>query len=233
MLLLDIPYPDEVALISLGILGQGFFPGAVGSLPDLSQAGGVLMLGQDFGQTDYYDARCGDKDEACVTWTNVCATYRKTFTGQPIWFSNYLMGARKPPLPATGDLQDYIHDPDQWIRYEDACWKFLYAQVEYQRPAIIVVMGEPNRRRLSAVNRFNTGWDAFRNATSTVQACAENGLRDSKMFPLSDGSTQTSRLTYVYHPCFGQGPTKLALIANDAQRVAGYWDAYRKSLPTS
>jgi len=221
--LFDIPYPDEVAPISLGILGKGFFPGAVGSLPHLAGRGGLLLLGQDFGRTDYYESRCGDNDEFCTTWTNVCRTYQIALEGQPVWYSNYLMGARKPPLPATGDLRKYIHSAMQWERFEASCWKFLHAQIEYQRPQLIVVLGGPNRLRLSNINRLATGWDRYPTETATVNACVQQGLSQSRTFPLRDGTAHTTKLTYAFHPCYGQGTAKLELIAKDAQRVAGYW----------
>lgn len=132
------------------------------------------------------------------------------------------MGARKHPLPSTGDLRKYIRSQDQWVRYEAACWNFLCFQVEYQRPEIIVVLGEPNRLKLSGAARLASEWDVFPSATSTVAACTERGLHQTKTFSLSDGSHHTSALTYAFHPCFGQGTAKPALIAADADRVARY-----------
>lgn len=214
-----VRYPDEMQYISLGIKGQGFFPGALGTTQSLHKAGGILLLGQDFGTTEYYNSRIGQNDEHCLTWDNTCQTYCKLFRGKHVWYSNYLMGARKPPLPATGDLEELIKDPAEWSTYEEDCWRFLHAQVDYQRPELIVVLGNPNRKRLSRDSRLRTNWDKFASITSAIRASSDRVDPVTYSFPCSDGGKHATSLVLAFHPCYGQGTKKKALIEADAQRV--------------
>jgi hypothetical protein len=213
-----IRYPDEVQHISVEITGNGFYPGALGTALSLHMAGGIMLLGQDFGTTEYYRSRIGENDEHCLTWTNTCDTYLKYLVGTHVWCSNYLMGARKPPLLATGDLGNHVKDATQWQNYEEDCWRFLHAQVEYQRPQLIVVMGNPNRQRLSCSSRFATSWDEFSSITEAIASSARTDMA-FYTFPLSDGSTHTAAMLLAFHPCYGQGTKKKNLIETDARRV--------------
>ena len=206
--------------IAMGILGDGFFPGARGNTEAMHRAGGIMLLGQDFGTTKYCESKAGEHDEYCTTWTNTCDCYLKRLGRQVVWCTNYLMGARRPPLSAQGDLFDLIKDEKQWRDYEEDCWRFLCAQVDYQRPELIVVLGNPNRERLSGGHRLNTGWGDSKSISEAIRNMASVNRRFS--FPLDNGEVHTTALSLAFHPCYGQGIANKMLIDRDAERVADY-----------
>jgi hypothetical protein len=144
--------------VDRGILGDGFYPGARGTLAPTFPYGQIMLLGRDFGSKADYDPLCDKpgQSETSKTWARTKLTYLDILPKEKVWLTNYLMGVRVE-RPATGNIKDRISKagPDLWEKYEASCWAFLIAQIELQKPRLIVVFGTPNLEDLSRQGRID------------------------------------------------------------------------------
>ena len=123
-----------------------------------------MLLGRDFGLYSYYVRRSGiaRADETMYTWRRTVDCALQPLSGVGVWTVNYLIGARLSG-PATGDLRDSVSS-EEWLTYEDFCWRFLCRAVLLQRPRRIVVYGANNARDLRRVGRLEGPRHTFRYA---------------------------------------------------------------------
>jgi len=141
-----IAYPPEMEFVERGFRGHGFYPACEGFVLGEPPIEGLMLLGRDFGEKSYYDeiVEQQPEEETSKTWHRMrdihfSCNSQSTLRGLPIWCTNYLMGVRKEK-PSTGNVKNRI-SPNEWLKYEDSCWKFLQKQVLLQRPRLIVIFG--------------------------------------------------------------------------------------------
>ena len=148
--------------IDRGIQGNGYYPGANGFRSGSDPAGGIMLLGRDFGLYSYYLRRSGipGADETMYTWQRTSDCVLRSVNGVGVWAVNYLLGARRSGL-ATGDLRDLV-PITEWSSYEGFCWKFLCRAALLQRPKYIIVYGANNARDLQKAGRLDYPRHAFR-----------------------------------------------------------------------
>lgn len=148
--------------IDRGIQGNGYYPGARGFRLGSDPAGGIMLLGRDFGLYSYYLRRSGipNADETMYTWQRTSDCVLQPLSGVGVWAVNYLLGARRSGS-ATGDLRDLVA-AEEWLPYEEFCWGFLCRAAFLQLPKYIVVYGANNARDLQSVERLDGPRHTFR-----------------------------------------------------------------------
>jgi hypothetical protein len=190
----QIAYPEQMSYVETGILGQGFYPGCRGFSPQKSPIGGLMLLGRDFGTKSYYERLVGlpPRDEDSKTWERTCEIYLPqapaiSLDDLPVWCTNYLMGVRKEE-PSTGNVKNRIL-PDEWLTYEDSCWKFLQKQVLLQRPRLIVIFGM--NKQFRAANQVDLFTDHR----------LGRGRRQTLIHDFASGGKKyTTKVTFTEHP---------------------------------
>lgn len=152
----DVRYPPQMQWVDRGIKGQGFYPGAEICTFNGSPAGGIMLLGRDFGTLDYYQRLANEpgRSEWALTWRHTRDIYLTELTNIPIWCTNYLMGVRKDGS-SKGDVSSRMSQ-QEWDSFEESCWGLLEKQISLQSPKVIVVFGDDNQRDLNRKTRLGT-----------------------------------------------------------------------------
>jgi len=180
----------------------GFFPLGMGILTDeikflkseeaiesQIEAGGVMVLGNDFGTTNYVDNECnniGETDGRTIKNLlndNVGLNLNNTF------FTNFHLG-----------LRDNIAHPEAEMRkravsltkgYKEFCYKFFLIQLRLINPSVIICLGHDVKNALIEVGGFRE-WkksDTFKK----IYSCNNHSLKVDKL----DNKT----FIVIPHPC--------------------------------
>lgn len=207
-----IQYPASImGYIDRGILGDGFYPGARGTLTPAFPYDQVILLGRDFGSKADYDPLCNipGQSETSKTWERTKLTYLDILPREKIWLTNYLLGVRVK-RPTTGNAKERIIEAGQhlWEKYEASCWTFLLTQISLQRPKLIVVFGKDNLNDLSKNGRI----DSYR---STVSPDGRGSICRHR-FLLNDGLQHDADVYFADHPFSSIGPERIKFVRAQA-----------------
>lgn len=124
------------------VAGRAFVPVGRGHAPEVAfPIGGVMVLGQDFGNERNLDdvVAAGEETDAVPTWREIGKALRaEDIPIEACWFTNYVMGVRpghesncrgrSPGLRHGGGLRR-------------ACADLFSRQLRTQRPCAVVVLG--------------------------------------------------------------------------------------------
>ena len=140
-----------------------FFPGGAGlwgvstgsEWPPIPE-GRIMVLGHNFGSTDYYDNCCrtwhGDNQNS-NTWKGL--TEILGVTGIPLewcFFTNVYVGLRTDSKE-TGKFPGASNKP-----FRNKCQTLFQKEVEYQKPSLILSFGRFNPRFLSEIANELASW---------------------------------------------------------------------------
>jgi hypothetical protein len=138
-------YPPKVLPVPKPIRGTSFFPGGFGLWnPESSEVlpafpyGGTMILGHDFHSETGYKASLQRGHESLTqpTWRNLLILLDTAgITLESCFFTNVFMGLREGRattgrFPGASDLAFVAH-----------CMRFLFRQIDLQRPSLIVTLG--------------------------------------------------------------------------------------------
>ena len=157
------PYPDKVAKMPPMLPEFAFFPGGAGlwgvsagsEWPPIP-TGRVMVLGHNFGSTDYYDD-CrrvwhGDNQNS-DTWTGL--TKILDITSIPLewcFFTNIYVGLRTDGKE-TGKFPGASNKP-----FRNKCQMLFQKEVECQKPSLILSLGRFNPSFLSEISDELASW---------------------------------------------------------------------------
>jgi uracil-DNA glycosylase len=123
------------------VSGRAFFPVGRGHLVGVPfPTGGVLVLGQDFGNeqnaSDVFDA--GEETDDVATWREIGKLFKSVgIPLEPCWFTNYVMGVRPGGASNCAGRSPGLRRGA--LRRE--CARFFRRQVRAQKPCAIIVLG--------------------------------------------------------------------------------------------
>jgi len=196
-------YPDHVLQIPGRINGTAFFPGGSGlDLEERDQRaiefpfGGVMLLGHNFDSESGFQnsLQRGKEKLSSGTWRSLIALLRAAEVPlEHCFFTNAFMG-----LCAGSNSFDY-HGRDNH-RFRTACLSFLRAQIELQRPRLVVTLGLHVPPMLAEVSSDLSAWSGLRLRLKDIDATP----MISAEFLLSDGIHRAT-VVAIAHPSLPNG----------------------------
>lgn len=135
--------------------GIGFFPygsGLLGSDKENLPQGGLMILGQDFGDMDYITSELIQNGEANKPTFRKTTELINTYPKEKVFMTNLFMGLRKEK-GMIGD-NPALKKKTKDIDYLNASVKFFKLQLEYVNPTKIIVLGKAPYNFIC--NEFNT-----------------------------------------------------------------------------
>jgi hypothetical protein len=143
-------YPPEMCEVPFSLVGQGFFPGGDGlwreegqlaepATSKLLPIGGIMFVGQDFGNAKEYKKlakKCYEHNSP--TWRNLRLRVKKArkVPTQLIFASNAMMGLRK--FRKSNEDMCWHTDPTM-KNFAAFCERFFAVQIGMMEPRLIVV----------------------------------------------------------------------------------------------
>ena len=146
----EIPDVDDIFFKSGTVnkfrkLDFGFFPLGSGILTDRSKVdeaeigeGGIMVLGNDFGTTNYLKNKCGngreDNSRTIKNLETIGIEKERTF------FTNFFLGLRDDINYPETTMTKLIAERKQ--EYKDFCFKFFLIQLKMVKPRIVICIGK-------------------------------------------------------------------------------------------
>ena len=202
-------YPSGVPQLNGFItMGTAFFPGGCGlhlegRSPDEAEfpIGGLMVLGHNYDSEIGFAKSLKNVGEAVGkgTWGSLLKMFGEArIPLDECFFTNAFMGLCK-----GSDNKSYRgrNDPN----FRAACLNFLKAQIEFQRPRLILTLGVKVPPLLAAASEDLKAWNGHEKRRSCDREIRLTEL-DSKpifekaTFVLDDGSTHVCTVTAIAHP---------------------------------
>ncbi|MDX6461258.1 MAG: uracil-DNA glycosylase [Acidobacteriaceae bacterium] len=141
-------YPPDMVAVPFSLVGQGFFPGGNGLwrddgklgervTPKLVPIGGIMFVGQDFGNLqEYMKLKEKGYEYNSATWRNLRVRVAKAELPTTLFFAtNAMMGLRRI-APANADM--HWDTAPNMKNFPEFCEEFFAIQVEMMKPRLIV-----------------------------------------------------------------------------------------------
>ena len=123
------------------VAGRAFFPVGRGYAPDVAfPLGGVMLLGQDFGNEQNLDdvVAAGEETDDVPTWREIGkALCEEAIPTEACWFTNYVMGVRRGRASNCKGRSPGLRNG----ALRRACAELFVHQLRAQRPCALVVFG--------------------------------------------------------------------------------------------
>lgn len=195
------PYPECMPEITPKLSGRAFFPGGFGradnSTDDLPRHP-VMIVGQDFGTIEYWNALGLVDEPSDGTWAEMLRLLESVAIDPSYcFFTNAIMGIRRDG-PITGEHPAF--DDREFI---DRCLVFLGEQIEQMRPSVVVLLGTIPAVLFAA--HFSLGqlarpkWRG-RNSNPTWSDIDREGLQFIERVPTLGREGETFACACVIHP---------------------------------
>jgi hypothetical protein len=188
---LDAGIYADSGMVQLGsgqrVAGRSFFPVGRGHLVGTPfPVGGIMVLGQDFGNERNVAAACdaGEETDDIPTWREIGKLFPSA--GIPLeacWFTNYVMGVRPGRESNCAGRSPGLRR--RALRRE--CTAFFRRQVKTQKPCAIVVLGSHLPSTLSHdVPEVFATWagKSFRRRDANDNAVIRDAMIDGVHVPL-------------------------------------------------
>jgi hypothetical protein len=195
------PYPECMPGITPRLTGRAFFPGGRGrsgeNVPELPLRP-VMIIGQDFGTLEYWNAVGNGNEPADGTWGAMIRVLQAASLDPACcFFTNAIMGVRRDQ-PMTG-----AHPALDDRAFVDRCKIFLVSQISVVQPSAVVALGIiPTilaASQLSLADLRMPSW-AKRGRNSKWRDVDDAGLQFIESIPMPRGQASHFAFASVVHP---------------------------------
>jgi len=186
-------------------LDYGFFPLGSGILNDNSKTdvanvkeNGILVLGNDFGTTNYITTKCSNKRESATgnpTLRNLIV--KLNLPAESTFYTNFFMGLRDNSINQVTTNID--SEGPKLEPYRKLCADFFLTQLTHTRAKKVLVLGPKVAHALHL--SFTGPFAAFKSKSTKISTFYKNGNKGCFINP-TEGPLKGYEFMVIPHPSF-------------------------------